>query len=184
MVRGFDFFFRFATKFFVKNPPAKIDSKFYLFLAKFNQERPKSSQNGAKRAQHGANKGQNGAKRAKMEPKGPNIDQKGAERAPENIEKSMPEKSSAPGCSPAMLPVLAGSLFGRTCRPGDRFWRSFWCLFPSKMRSKIYTEIEPQKNMKNHEKSMEKTMRKTAEICEFATLELLVDYVESSVLRG
>ena len=59
VVRGFDFFFRFATKFFVKNPPAKIDSKFYLFLAKFNQERPKSSQNGAKRAQHGANKGQN-----------------------------------------------------------------------------------------------------------------------------
>ena len=24
------YFFRFATKFFVKNPPAKIDSKFYL----------------------------------------------------------------------------------------------------------------------------------------------------------
>ncbi len=60
-----------------------------------------------------------------------------------------------------MLPVLAGSLLGRTGRPGDRFWRSFWCLFPSKMRSKIYPEIEPQKNMNKHEKSIEKTMRKT-----------------------
>ena len=66
----FAFFFRFATKFFVKNPPAKIDSKFYLFLAKFNQERPKSSQNGAKRAQHGPQKGPNGAKRAQHWPKG------------------------------------------------------------------------------------------------------------------
>ena len=64
------FSFRFATKFFVKNPPAKIDSKFYLFLAKFNQERPKSSQNGPKRAQHGSNKGPNGAKRAQHWPKG------------------------------------------------------------------------------------------------------------------
>ena len=64
VVRGFDFFFRFATKFFVKNPPAKIDSKFYLFLAKFNQERPKSSQNEATGAQHESQKGPNGAKRA------------------------------------------------------------------------------------------------------------------------
>ena len=120
--------------------------------------------------------------RAKMEPKGPNLAQNGAERVPENMEKSMPEKRSAPGRSARDLVILAGSLFGRTGRPGDRFWRSFWCLFPSKMRSKIDTEIEPQKNMKNHEKSMEKTMRKTTEIYEFATLELLVDYVESSVL--
>ena len=120
--------------------------------------------------------------RAKMEPKGPNIDQKGAERGPKIIEKSMPEKRSAPGRSPEMILMPAGSLFGRTGHPGDRFWRSFWCLFPLKMRSKIYPEIEPQKNMKNHEKSMEKTMRKTTKIYEFATLELLVDYVESSVL--
>ena len=35
--------------------------------------------------------------RAKMEPKGPNLAQNGAERVPENIEKSMPEKRSAPG---------------------------------------------------------------------------------------
>ena len=54
----------FATKFFVKKTPAKIDSKFYVVLAKISQERPKCSQNGAKRTQHGANKGQNGAKRA------------------------------------------------------------------------------------------------------------------------
>ena len=60
----FAFFFRFATKFFVKNPPANIDSKFYLFLAKISQERPKSYQNGAKRDQHGPQKGPNGAKRA------------------------------------------------------------------------------------------------------------------------
>ena len=64
VVRGFAFFFRFATKFFVKNPPANIDSKFYLFLAKISQERPKSYQNGAKRGQHGPQKGPNGAKRA------------------------------------------------------------------------------------------------------------------------
>ena len=34
--------------------------------------------------------------RAKMEPKGQNLAQNGAERVPENIEKSMPEKRSAP----------------------------------------------------------------------------------------
>ena len=38
--------------------------------------------------------------RAKMEPKGPNLAQNGAERVPENIEKSMPEKKSARGRSP------------------------------------------------------------------------------------
>ena len=54
----------------MKNPPAKIDSKFYLFLAKFNQERPKSSRNGSKRAQHGPKKGLNGAKRVQHCPKG------------------------------------------------------------------------------------------------------------------
>ena len=70
VIRGLDFFFRFATKFFVKNPPAKIDSKFYLFLAKFNQERPKSSQNGAKTTQHGPKRGPNGPKRAQHLPKG------------------------------------------------------------------------------------------------------------------
>ena len=38
--------------------------------------------------------------RAKMEPKGPNLAQNGAERGPENIEKWMPEKSSARGRLP------------------------------------------------------------------------------------
>ena len=50
--------------------------------------------------------------RAKMEPKGPNIDQKGAERGPKNIEKSMPEKRSAPGRSARDLVIHAGRLFG------------------------------------------------------------------------
>ena len=42
--------------------------------------------------------------RATMEPKGQNLAQNGAERVPENIEKSMPEKRSAPG----RLPPIGG----------------------------------------------------------------------------
>ena len=45
-------------------------------------------------------------KGAKMEPEGPNLAQNGAERGPENIEKSMPEKRSAPG----RLPPIGGVL--------------------------------------------------------------------------
>ena len=60
----------------------------------------------------------------------------------------MPEKKSAPGRPHPDSILTFWSLFGRTGRPGDRFWRSFWSLFPSKMRSKIDTEIEPQKTRK------------------------------------
>ena len=36
----------------------------------------------------------------------------GAERVPENIEKTMPEKRSAPGCSPGEKGLTRNSLFG------------------------------------------------------------------------
>ena len=83
-----------------------------------------------------------------MEPKGPNLAQNGVERVPENIEKTMPEKRSAPGRLPHFRRVTKSRQFGRKGRPGDRFWKSFWSHFPSKMRSKIDPEIEPQKIMK------------------------------------
>ena len=84
---------------------------------------------------------------ANMEPKEHNIAQNGVERVRGNIEKSMPEKRSAPGRT--------------TLTP---FWsqRSTWGSilevilesFSIKNAIKNRTEIEPQKNMKNHEQSM------------------------------
>ena len=101
-------------------------------------------------------------KRVQVEPKGLNIFQKSAESGPKNMKKSMPEKRSAPGRSPALGGLAFWRLFGRKGRPGDRFWRACWCLFPSKKRLKIYSEIEPQqKHEKNMKKTIEKTMRKT-----------------------
>ena len=99
-------------------------------------------------------------KGARMDPKGPNLAQNGAERGPENIEKSMPGKRSATGRLPSIGGVPLSRIFGRKGRPGDRFWRPFWNHFPSKMRSKIDAEIESQKNMKHHEKSMNKSCEK------------------------
>ena len=63
--------------------------------------------------------------RAQMEPKGFNIDQKGAERGPNNIEKSMPEKRSALGHSPSYGGLTFWSFLGEKVAPNIDF-RSFW----------------------------------------------------------
>ena len=121
--------------------------------------------------------------RAKMKTKGPNIDQKGAERGPKNIEKSMHEKRLAQGQLPPTRRVTKSRQFDRKGRPGDRFWRSFWSHFPLKMWSKINPEIDTEKTWKNMKIRCRNYVNNHGQIYEFATLELLVDYVESSVLR-
>ena len=85
----------------------------------------KKGPEGSKMEPKGPNMEPTGAKMepngAKMEPKGPNLAQNGAERGPENIEKSRPEERSPRGRLPEFGVMPFWGLFGRKGRPGDRF---------------------------------------------------------------
>ena len=167
------FFSCFATQFFVicvlalksaikKSIPKSIIQETWKIMKNGFQNDPRGSKmtpQCSKMTLRGAN----------MEPKEHNLAQNGVETVRENIEKSMPEKGSAPGRLPPIGGVPLWRLFGRKGRPGDRFWRSFWNHFPSKMRSKIDAEIESQKNMKNHELSMKTRCEKYWKIKSFSS---------------